>query len=160
MNVKIQLNLNNSLEYNSTNKLRVKRSLKAGNTLTIESDGLYAQAIPGNPGSTGTGYPDGYRSANGVLSGVAMPEDLSSVPHRIVGPNIVHRIFTCSHIDGSDIALRTVDRMYPGDMYRVKDTVHGNWNYYLILTTDATGTKVQKHTGEVAVIPITANSVN
>ena len=74
--VKMTLNLDNSLEYadGGSGPLRVKKSLKSGNTLSFESDGLYAEAIPGQPGSTGTGYPDNYRSSNGVVSGVATPE--------------------------------------------------------------------------------------
>lgn len=159
MDVNIQLDLNNSLGY-TDNKLEVKRSSKTENTLTMEPDGLYAQAIPGKPGSTGIGYPDGYRSGNGIMSGVAMPDDHKSMHRRIVAPSIVHRIFTCTHIDGSDISLRAVDKMYPGDMYRVKDTTHGNWNYYLILKTNDTGTGVTSHSGEVAIIPITEENVN
>jgi hypothetical protein len=159
-NININLNLNDSLEYDGNNKLCVKKSHKSGNTLTIESDGLYAQAIPGNPGSTGTGYPDGYRSENGILSGVATPESSEPVSRRIVAPNIVHRIFTCNNTDGSDIVLRSIDRLYPGDMYRVKDNEHGNWNYYLILTINATGTAVASHTGEIAIIPVTAEDIN
>ena len=101
--VKMALYLDNSLEYadEGSGPLRVKKSLKSGNALSFESDGLYAEAIPGKPGSTGTGYPDNYRSANGVISGVATPESMNSVPKRIVGPNIIHRIFTASNPDGS-----------------------------------------------------------
>lgn len=158
-NVTIGLDTDESLAY-TDNKLCVNKASKSGNTLTIESDGLYAQAKPGEPGSTGTGYPDGYRSANGISSGIATPESSQAVSRRIVAPNIVHRIFTCNNVDGSDIALRTVDRMYPGDMYRVKDTVNMNWNYYLILSVNGSGTAVATHTGEVAVIPLTEEDVN
>ena len=158
--MKIKLNLNNSLEYDSNRKLRVKRSTKSGNTLTIEPDGLYAPAIPGKPGSTGTGYPNGYRSANGVMSGVTSPYNTATVSKRIVGPSTTHRIFTCNNTDGSDISLRNVDYMYPGDMYRVKDITHGNWNYYIILSVNDTGKTVRTHTDEVAVIPVTKEDVN
>ena len=158
--MKIKLNLNNSLEYDSNGKLRVKRSLKTGNTLTIESDGLYAPAIPGKPGSSGTGYPDGYRSANGVMSGVTSPYNTATTSKRIVGPSIMHRIFTCGNTDGSDISLRDVDYLYPGDMYRVKDVTHGNWNYYIILSVANDGKTVRTHTGEVAIIPLTKEDVN
>lgn len=158
--MKIKLNLNNSLEYDSNGKLRVKRSAKTGNTLTIESDGLYAPAIPGKPGSSGTGYPDGYRSANGVMSGVTSPYNTATASKRIVGPSIMHRIFTCNNTDGSDISLRSVDYLYPGDMYRVKDTIQGNWNYYIILSVANDGKTVRTHTGVVAAIPITKEDVN
>lgn len=158
--MKIKLNLNNSLEYDSNGKLRVKRSAKTGNTLTIEPDGLYASAIPGKPGSSGTGYPDGYRSANGVMSGVTSPYNTATASKRIVGPSIMHRIFTCNNTDGSDISLRDVDYMYPGDMYRVKDITNGNWNYYIILSVNDDGKTVKTHTDEVAVIPITKEDVN
>lgn len=158
--MKIKLNLNNSLEYDSNGKLRVKRSAKTGNTLTIEPDGLYAPAIPGKPGSSGTGYPDGYRSANGVMSGVTSPYNTASTSKRIVGPSIMHRIFTCGNTDGSDISLRDVDYLYPGDMYRVKDVTHGNWNYYIILSVANDGKTVRTHTGEVAIIPLTKEDVN
>lgn len=158
--MKIKLNLNNSLEYDSNGKLRVKRSAKTGNTLTIESDGLYAPAIPGKPGSSGTGYPDGYRSANGVMSGVTSPYNTATTSKRIVGPSIMHRIFTCGNTDGSDISLRDVDYLYPGDMYRVKDVTHGNWNYYIILSVNNDGKTVRTHTGEVAIIPLTKEDVN
>lgn len=160
--VKMTLNLDNSLEYGNggTGPLRVKKSLKSGNTLSFESDGLYAEAIPGQPGSTGTGYPDNYRSANGVMSGVATPESMNSVPKRIVGPSIMHRVFTASSPDGSDIQLRTIDRVYPGDLYRVKDTTHGNWNYYIITKVASDNRVVTAHTGEVAIIPLTQEDVN
>ena len=160
--VKMTLNLDNSLEYadGGSGPLRVKKSLKSGNTLSFESDGLYAEAIPGQPGSTGTGYPDGYRSSNGVISGVATPESMSSVPKRIVGPSIMHRVFTASSPDGSDIQLRTIDRVYPGDLYRVKDTTHGNWNYYIITKVASDNRVVTGHTGEVAIIPLTKEDVN
>ena len=166
-NIKITLDLNNSLEYgnNGTGPLRIKASkldegTSRANTLEFKSDGLYAQAKPGNPGSTGTGYPDNYRSANGVISGVATPESMNSVPKRIVGPSIMHRVFTASNPDGSDIQLRTIDRVYPGDLYRVKDTTHGNWNYYIITKVAPDGRVVTGHSGEVAIIPLTKEDVN
>lgn len=160
--VRMTLYLDNSLEYadGGSGPLRVKKSLKSGNTLSFESDGLYAEAIPGQPGSTGTGYPDNYRSANGVMSGVATPESMNSVPKRIVGPSIMHRVFTASSPDGSDIQLRTIDRVYPGDLYRVKDTTHGNWNYYIITKVASDNRVVTAHTGEVAIIPLTQEDVN
>lgn len=158
--INIKVNTGSSLETDSNDKLRVKRSLKSGNTLVFESDGLYAQAIPGQPGSTGTGYPDGYRSANGIVSGIAGPEDMTSVSKRIVGPSIIHRVFTALSPDGSDIQLRDVDVIYPGDLYRVKDTTHGNWNYYLITKVASNHKTVAAHTGEIAIIPLTKEDVN
>ena len=158
-NVTINLKINESLTH-VNDKLCVNKSSKSGNTLTIEPDGLYAEAIPGLPGSTGTGYLDGYRSENGIVSGIEAPESSQTVPQRRVAPNIVHRIFTCNNADGSDITLRTVDRMYPGDMYRVKDTINMNWNYYLILSVNSDGTAVATHTSAVAIIPLTEEDVN
>lgn len=158
--ITITVNTNNSMETDSNSKLRVKRSLKTGNTLTFESDGLYAEAIPGQPGSTGTGYPDNYRSANGIMSGVATPESMNVVSKRIVGPSIMHRVFTAFSPDGSDIQLRTIDRVYPGDLYRVKDTTHGNWNYYIITKVASDNRVITGHTGEIAIIPLTEEDVN
>lgn len=156
----INLDINNALKYNQNNQLTVNISSKSGNTLTLENDGLYAHAIPGSPGSSGTGFPDNYVSSNGIKSGISGPFSSSPVTHRVVAPSIIHRIFTCSNIDGSDISLRSVDVMLPGDMYRVKDTAHGNWNYYIILSVNSTGTAVASHTGAVAVISLTATDVN
>ena len=160
MNYNIQLNPDNSLNYDENGKLCVKSSSKSGNTLTVESDGLYAQSIPGKPGSAGVGYVDGYRSENGIVSGIESPENTQSTPRRVVAPSIVHRIFTCENIDGSDISIRTVDKIYPGDMYRVEDTVNSVWNYYTILSVNNTGTGVSTHSGIVASIPIGNTDVN
>lgn len=159
-NVSINLNLGNSLENDSSNKLRVKSSLRTGNTLTVESDGLYAQAIPGKPGSTGTGYPDGYTSLQtGIKTGEATPFSTDPAPRRIVAPAVVHRIYTASSPDGSDINnFRTIDRLYPGDMYRVRDNTHNQWNYYIITRTD--GFNVTAHTGEIACVPFNKTDVN
>ena len=159
-NVTINLDINESLTY-VNDELCVNKSSKSGNTLTIESDGLYAEAIPGSPGSTGTGYLDGYRSENGIVSGIETPESSQTTPQRIVAPNTVHRIFTCNSVDGSDITLRTVDRMYPGDMYRVKDDIITmTWNYFLILSVNSDGTAVATHTNVIAMIPLTEEDVN
>lgn len=159
-NITFQLDLSHALKYDENNKLSVNVSPRSGNTLTIENDGLYAQANPGQPGSSGTGYPDGYRSDNGLISGIDSPYSYAPVARRIVASSIIHRIYTCSNTDGSDIQIRSVDRMYCGDMYRVKDTTHNNWNYYIILSVNSAGTAVASHSGVVATIPISANNVN
>lgn len=160
ISLKIQLSTDDSLKFDTSDKLGVKISPKSGNTLTVESDGLYAHAIPGQPGSTGTGYPDGYRSANGIMSGVTDPYDTTTATFRMVGPSIMHRIFTCTDVDGASIALRTVDKMYPGDMYRVHDDANAVWNYYIITRVNSTGTAVAAHSGIVASIPDSATDVN
>jgi hypothetical protein len=137
-NININLNLNDSLEYDGNNKLCVKKSHKSGNTLTIESDGLYAQAIPGNPGSTGTGFPDGYRATQtGLKSGEAFPDSTDPVPRRLVAPKIIHRIYTSNTANGSELTdKRSVDILYPGDMFRVHNTEDEAWEYYVITQTD------------------------
>ena len=156
----IQLKTSDSFTYTESGELKIRVSGKTGNTLTIEPDGLYAQAVPGQPGPSGSGFVDGYRSANGVTSGVATPQDMTSTPKRIVGPTIMHRVFNCLNADGSDLALRSVDLVYPGDMYRVRDDVHGNWDYYVITKVASNGITVTGHSAKVAEIPILAEDVN
>lgn len=156
----IKINMDDSLKYDSNEKLSVNVSQKNGNTLTIESDGLYAEAIPGNPGSVGTGFPDNYRSDNGIVSGITSPESMNQVSKRIVAPSIIHRIFTSLSPDGSDIQLRSVDVVYPGDMYRVKDTANSTWNYYVITKVASDCRTVTSNSGIVASIPLSANDVN
>lgn len=150
---RIVLNLNDSLEVNGDGELAVKKSLKAGNTVQINSDGLYAQAVAGGGSGTPGGYPDRYRSNNGVLSGVTTPYNTNATSKRIVSPAITHCIFTCNSDDGSDIVIRNgVDFIYPGDMYRVLDSENDVYKYYLILKTD--GSQVISHSAVVATIPI------
>lgn len=158
----IKLNLENSLELTTGGILCVKNSSSSNNTLSIRTSGLYAPAPKGDPGTAGTGFPDGYRSDNGLLSGVVGPDDSTSKPKRIVGPSIVHRVFEATSIDGGGIVLKDGDYMYPGDMYRVKDNnpSHLSYNYYIILSVDKTGKQVATHTGEVAVIPFSKTDVN
>lgn len=158
--MKIKLNLNGSLGYDNNNKLQVQTSSETGNTLNIEPDGLYAQAIPGESGSSGTGFASGYRSANGVMSGVDSPYDMTVVPKRIVAPAITHRIFTCNNTDGSDISLRSVDYMFPGDMYRIKNSQNNTWDYYVIISVNNNGKGVYTHSGVVASIPLSREDVN
>ena len=142
---KISLNHNISTEISSTGKFRVRRSLMPGTTLVQRPDGLYA---PKQNGSGSRGYPDLYRSENLLRSGVMYATDEDSthaLTGRIVAPVTVHRIFTCTHTDGSDIDLRQVtdggvthniDMILPGDMFRVLDTTNDVYKYYLILTTN------------------------
>lgn len=134
----LNLNLDDSIVVNSENKVQIKSSPSSNNTLQIKDNGLYAESIPGTPGSSGTGYPDGYRSNNGIMSGITSPENGDAYPLRLVAPSIVHRIFTCEQEDGTDIPLRNFDIVYPGDMYRVKDVEHNSYKYYLITKTDGT----------------------
>lgn len=161
--INIQINHTDALETDSDGKLGIKVSNKTGNTLQIRNNGLYAEAIPGQPGIIGSGFPDGYRSNEvGIISGVESPYSSTVVPHRIVAPSIVHRVFTCQSADGSDISaefgFRTVDRLYPGDLYRVHDNSNNAWNYYIITKTD--GSNVTGHSGIVATIPDSYLNVN
>ena len=150
---KIVLNTNSSIWVELENKVCVKVSSTANNTLQIKDNGLYAQAIPGNPGSTGTGYPDGFRSNNGITSGITDPDDGTIKEHRLVASSLVHRIFTCTQDTGMDIPLRAFDKVYPGDMYRVEDTTNHVYKYYLITKTDGTHI-TQASSILVATVPI------
>lgn len=157
----ITLNLAPSLEMDSSGKLKVKVSSKANNNLTVEPDGLYAEAIPGQPGSTGTGFPDDYRSFEaGITSGITGPDDTTAYSRRIVAPSITHRIFTCNNDDGSDVAPRSMDYMYPGDMYRVFDTENNVWKYYVIVSVSSDGKTVTGHSNVVASIPASEVNIN
>ena len=158
--VTIQLKTDDSLNYNNQGKLQVHISNRGNNRLEILNDGLYAEAKPGEPGSTGTGYPDRYRSANGVESGTTSPDDSTLVTKRIVGPSIMHRIFTCENTDGSDIVLRSVDYMYAGDMYRVEDLTNNMYHYYVITSVAADGKAVATHSEIVASIPLANTHIN
>lgn len=161
MSIGIKVNTDDSLGFDANGKLKVKVSPKTGNTLTVESDGLYSQAIPGQPGSSGgTGFSSGYRSANGIKTGEATPYSTESVPLRIVAPAIVQRVFTATDRDGLDINIRNIDRVYPGDFYRVFDDVHGNWDYYIILSVNTSGNAVRTHSEIVASISVLEEDVN
>lgn len=159
--MQLSLKLENSLEY-SNNKLRVKRSLKSGNTLEIRDNGLYAPAPKGDPGTPSTGYPDHFRSANGIVSGVYGPYETINVPHRLVGPSTIHKVYYCPEIkeDIPVINLRMCDFIYPGDFFRMHDTVNHNWNYYIILSVTNDGRAVSKYSGIVAIIPDSQTDVN
>lgn len=157
----ITLNINDSLEMDSSGKLKVKISPKANNHLTVEADGLYAEAIPGQPGSTGTGFPDEYRSFEaGITSGITGPDNTTPYSRRIVAPSITHRIFTCNNADGSDVTPRSMDYIYPGDMYRVLDTENSVWKYYVIVTVSSDGKTVTGHSNIVAEIPVSEVNIN
>ena len=169
-NVKINLNLANSLEFanNGNGPLKVKKSERSGNNLefitsgTDEEIGLYAAAVPGHDGSSGTGYPDNYKSYDGILSGVTTPYSMDPYPGRIVGDCYIHRIFTSSNIDGTDIqvggVLRDCDRVYPGDLYRFKN---GNiWEYRIILSVNDSDTAMLTHSGVIAEVPVDNTIVN
>jgi hypothetical protein len=148
MGVKIKIKHNKSIETNSLKQLRLRRSLKAGTALEIKPDGLYAEQ---KPGSGSGGYPDGYRSNNGIESGITSPSNYNPTSKRIVSPAITHRIFTCESDDGHDISLRECDLILPGDMYRVLDEENNTYKYYLILKTN--GTSVTAHSSVVATVP-------
>ena len=157
--ISIEVNTDDSLSFNN-GKMQVKPSPKTGNTLTIESDGLYAEAIPGEPGSSGTGFPSSYRSANGITTGQTDPYTTSPAPLRVVGPSTVHRVYTATNFDGTGLILRSVDRVYPGDFFRVRDDGNSCWNYYIILSVNTTGTLVRTCSDVVASIPFTEEDIN
>lgn len=148
MGVKIKVKHNKSIELNSNKEFRVRRSLQAGTSLELKADGLYAEQ---KSGSGSGGYPDGYRSDNGIESGITSPSNYNPTSKRIVSPAITHRIFTCESDDGHDISIRACDLILPGDMYRVLDSENNVYKYYLILKTD--GTSVVSHSGVVAAVP-------
>lgn len=158
--IKITLNLDNTLKFNDDNSVGVKISQRSENTLVVEADGLYAQAIPGEPGSTGTGFPDGYRATQtGLKSGEAFPDSTDPVPRRLVAPKIIHRIYTSNTADGSELTdKRSVDILYPGDMFRVHNTENEEWEYYVITQTD--GNNVIGVSEMVASISDEYNNVN
>lgn len=162
---KISLNHNMSTEISDTRNFRVRRSLMSGTTLEQRADGLYA---PKQNGSSSNGYPDFYVSDNHLRTGVMYATDRDSthaLTGRIVAPITVHRVFTCTQSDGSDIDLRQVtdggvthniDMILPGDMFRVLDTSNNVYNYYLILTTN--GNTVSSCTpSPVATVPVSAS---
>lgn len=136
----INLNLSTNIEVDSNNKVKIKVSSDSGNTLQILDDGLYAEARPGVDGGDGGGYQAG-QSANGIIVGTISPFGTLTSDGRVNGACILHRIFTCTHTDGSDINLRsgsnTGDYVLPGDFYRVANG--DNYDYYLITNTSGGG---------------------
>lgn len=157
---RIVINHNNSLEVNGDNELCVKMSNASGSSLTLRSDGLYAQQ---KAGTSGAGYPDGYKSNNGLVVGIESPmgDNPYELPHskRVVLPNFVHRIFTCTQTDGSDISIRQCDVILPGDMYRVLDNTDPSnpvYNYYIILKSNGTTATVVTP-NPVATVPANAS---
>lgn len=138
--MKISLLTDRSLKINESNQLAVQVSSEASNTLQVVEDGLYAEASPTSSGE-GRGYQNGL-SKNGVTVGQLSPFSNTATGHRVNAPCLVHRIFTCTQSDGTDINLRagnnTGDYVLPGDFFRVKNG--SNYDYYLILNTAGGGT--------------------
>lgn len=156
---RIVINHDNSFEVNNDNELTVKMSNKAGSSLVLRSDGLYAQQ---KTGTSGAGYPDGYKSHNGLVVGIESPmgDNPYETPHskRVVLPNIAHRIFTCTQTDGSDISIRQCDVILPGDMFRVFDSTDPSnpvYKYYIILKSNGT-TATMVTPNPVATVPANA----
>jgi hypothetical protein len=160
---KIALNHDSSLIVDeSTNQLGIRESHKQGSSLEIRNNGLFAEQ---RSGSGSDGFPDGYRSENGIESGIDMPDSVNtSKSRRLVGPTIIHRIFTCTDVDGTYIHIRyndepdeetNFDLILPGDMYRVFDSSNDVYNYYVILKTD--GAHVITHSPVVASVPSNAS---
>lgn len=150
----LKVNYNLSIERNSNHELRIRRSLKDGDktALVVKEDGLYAEQKPGS--GTG-GFPDNYRSNNGIQVGITSTISSTSYPKRVVAPDIVHRTFTCTQADGSDISIRPCDIILPGDMFRVLDAENNVYNYYVILKTS--GTNVTLASSVVATVPADAS---
>lgn len=158
-NPKLIIKHNDSLEtYND--RLRVNISGKSGNTLERRPDGLYAEALPGKDGSSGTGYHDGYQSNNILISGVTSYDNLTPSAGRIAAHPITHRIFTATDQNGSTLInfRNGIDTIYPGDMFRYHDDVHKCWVYKIILRTN--GSSVTEKSGIVAVIPDSYSNIN
>lgn len=158
--MKISLLTDTSLKVNEENQLCVNVSSDSGNTLQILDDGLYAESRPNGSGD-GHGYENG-RSSNGIYVGTLSPFSTTACGHRVNAPGITHRIFTCTHTDGSDIDLRsgnsTGDYVLPGDFFRVLNG--DNYDYYLIINTAGGGTGAGgSHVTEstkVASVPVSA----
>lgn len=161
---RILLNHNDSLT-TSGDSLSVRRSTEAPSSLEIHQDGLYARQ---QSGSGSGGYPDNYRSEH-IRSGVmyATDTDLThTLSGRLVASPLVHRIFTCQQMDGSDISsyLRQVtdggtthnlDMVLPGDMYRYLDNSDPSnpvYKYYLILQTNGSSIASSTYPTPVATI--------
>lgn len=153
--MELRIDYDENVITHDNNALKVKLKTGASQHASVHLDGLYAES---KTIGTGSVYPDGYRSPNGLTVGITSPDDGSPCSRRVVAPSITHRIFTCTQADGSDINLRGgLDIIYPGDMYRV--IVGPDYHYYLIIQTN--GSTVLTHTpNPVAVIPITATDIN
>jgi hypothetical protein len=153
--MELRINYDKNVITHDNNALKVKLKTDASQHASVHLDGLYVESK-----TTGTGsvYPDGYRSPNGLAVGITSPDDGSPCSRRVVAPSITHRIFTCTQADGSDINLRGgLDIIYPGDMYRV--IVDSDYHYYLIIQTNGS-TILTRTPNPVAVIPITATDTN
>ena len=158
--MKISLLLDPTLTINESNQLTVNISSEQGNTLQMLEDGLYAEARPNGSGD-GHGYQNG-RSSNGMTVGTLSPFSSEATGHRVNAPCIIHRIFTCTQTDGSDIDLRsgsdTGDYVLPGDFFRVLNG--SNYDYYLILNTAGGGTgrggSYVTESTKVASVPVSA----
>jgi len=153
--MELRVNYDENVITHDNNALKVKLKTGASQHASVHLDGLYVESK-----TTGTGsvYPDGYRSPNGLAVGITSPDDGSPCSKRVVAPSITHRIFTCTQADGSDINLRGgLDIIYPGDMYRV--IVGPDYHYYLIIQTNGS-TVLTRTPNPVAVIPITKTDTN
>lgn len=135
---RIELDLDNDLVINSSNKLSVKVSNEPGNTLQINDDGIYASAPKGNDGSGGTGY-EGTSTHDYVRVGYENPFTETKSDKRILCTNVVHRIFNAI-IDSDNVTLnnfRQVDCVLVGDFFRVLQS-SGKYKYYIVTKTTET----------------------
>ena len=130
---KIELDLDNDLYVNDDNRLSVK--IAEGSTLQIKGDGLYAFAPDGDDGSSGDGYPGTY-NGDAIRLGYSNPFDDSKTPHRVVGGNIIHHVFTSDDSKGENLQnfRPEIDCVLIGDMFRVKNE-NDTYTYYLVTST-------------------------
>ena len=139
----IALDFNSDLTTASSGKLSVNVSSKAGNTLEIKEDGIYALADigGGGPGYTGT------YNEEGIRLGYANPYDNEKADKRVVCTNIVHHVFTGSVIDDNSLSVNDffrpdIDCVLPGDIVRVPVEGSDNaYTYYIVTGTSNPGSE-------------------
>lgn len=129
------------------NELTVKKA--SGSNISIESDGLYAEAKPGADGHGGTGYDD-YYTQEGIRLGYSSPfSDAVKTPRMVTCTNYIHRMFDASDDDGQTLLnfRPSIDYVLAGDFYRVQQS-NGKYKHFLVTATEKVTngtTKITEH---------------
>lgn len=140
MGYKIELDLSKDLTLSLDREVTFFETF-ANNTMSLENDGLYVSARPGQDGTGGTGYDD-YYTNEGIRLGYSNPYSDNTTARRVTGMHYVHRLYDASLSDTVPAVLTplnfrpAIDYVLAGDMCRV-DQGDGTYKHYLVTQTSS-----------------------